>query len=144
MNFYNQLECFVPGKLFQPSLTNTLAEYENPQITDKKSFITLAPGLNVINHLVSNLRTIIKSQSVCPRQAFQVYSNKYSSLVQKFVNYREKMFYNIDLRGQCYKTFYGRKLRFLVVSQSVYPQQASPAQSIVCGQGQESTLECSI
>ncbi len=26
----NKLECFVPGMFFQPSLTNTLAEYENP------------------------------------------------------------------------------------------------------------------
>ncbi len=25
----NKLECFVPGKLFQPSITNILAEYEN-------------------------------------------------------------------------------------------------------------------
>ncbi len=27
---------FVPGKLFQPNLLNTLASYENSQITDKK------------------------------------------------------------------------------------------------------------
>ncbi len=27
--------------------TNTLAHYENSQITDMKSFITLAPGFNV-------------------------------------------------------------------------------------------------
>jgi len=32
---------FVFGKLFQSSLTNTHAYYENPYITDKKSFITL-------------------------------------------------------------------------------------------------------
>jgi hypothetical protein len=25
-----------PGKLFQPSLTNTIAHYKNPVITDKK------------------------------------------------------------------------------------------------------------
>ncbi len=35
---------FVIGKFFQSSLTNTLAKYENLQTTDKKSFITLAPG----------------------------------------------------------------------------------------------------
>jgi hypothetical protein len=28
--------------------TNTLAYYENPQITDEKSFITLPPGVKVI------------------------------------------------------------------------------------------------
>jgi hypothetical protein len=43
-NFQNKLESLVPGKLFQPSQTNTVAEYENPLITDKKGFITLAPG----------------------------------------------------------------------------------------------------
>ncbi len=37
MNFRNKLECFVLGKFFQPSLTNTLAEY------GQKSFITFAP-----------------------------------------------------------------------------------------------------
>jgi hypothetical protein len=29
MNFRNKLECFVLGKLFQPILTNILAENEN-------------------------------------------------------------------------------------------------------------------
>ncbi len=28
-----------------------------------------------------------------------------SSLLQTFVNYDRKMFYNIELRAQCYKTF---------------------------------------
>jgi len=35
MDFCDRL-VFVPGKLFQPRLTNTLAWYQNPQITDKK------------------------------------------------------------------------------------------------------------
>ncbi len=35
-NCRNKLECAVHRKLFQPSLTNTLVEYENPYITDKK------------------------------------------------------------------------------------------------------------
>jgi len=34
----------VTGKLIKPSLTNTLAGYENLKIADKKSFITLGPG----------------------------------------------------------------------------------------------------
>jgi hypothetical protein len=42
--FLYEARVFVLGKLFPSSLTNTLAYYENPYITDKKSFITLAPG----------------------------------------------------------------------------------------------------
>jgi hypothetical protein len=36
-------------------------------------------------------------------------------------------------RGQCYKTFYGRKLQIFVISWSVCPWQALPALSNVCG-----------
>ncbi len=36
---------FVPGKRFKPSLTSTLAYFEN---YGQKSFITLGPGANVI------------------------------------------------------------------------------------------------
>ncbi len=54
------------------------------------------------------------------------------------------MFYNIEPWAQCYKTFYVRNLRMFVISQSACNQQAFPAQSIVCGQGQELTLECSL
>ncbi len=39
---------FVPGELFKPILANILAYYENPQITDVKSVITLVPGADVI------------------------------------------------------------------------------------------------
>ncbi len=31
------------SKLFKPSLKKTLANYENSEITDRKSFITLTP-----------------------------------------------------------------------------------------------------
>ncbi len=34
----------------------------------------------------------------------------------------------ISHRGQCYKTFYGRKLLLFIISQSVCPWQAFPAQ----------------
>jgi len=50
-NFLTKLVCFVIGKLFQPSPTNTLAEYENPLNPGQKCFITLAPGVNVIKPL---------------------------------------------------------------------------------------------
>jgi hypothetical protein len=34
--FHFKLSLFVSGKLFQPSLTNTLAYYENSNVTDKR------------------------------------------------------------------------------------------------------------
>ncbi len=37
--------------------------------------------------------------------------------------------------GQCYKTFYGRKLRIFKISWSVCPWQTFPAKSNVCGYG---------
>ncbi len=44
-------------------------------------------------------------------------------------------------QGQCYKTFYGRKLRLFIISQSVCSWQAFPDKSYVRGQVQEPTLE---
>ncbi len=46
----------------------------------------------------------------------------------------QKKFYNIDSRGLYYKTFYARNLHILVISKSVYPWQAFPALSDVCGE----------
>ncbi len=47
-----------------------------------------------------------------------------------------------SIRGQCYKTFYGRNLQIFILSQSVCPSQAFSAQSNVDGESQEPTLEC--
>ncbi len=79
---------FIPGKPFQPSLTNT--KFENLSITDKKSFITLAPGCL---QRAENFLVFLSKSSTQSRQA----------------------------RGQCFKTFYGRKLRLFMISQSVVP-----------------------
>jgi hypothetical protein len=35
-----------------------------------------------------------------------------------------KMFYEIDTKAQCYKTFYVRNLRIYVISESVCPWQS--------------------
>jgi hypothetical protein len=67
--------------------------------------------------------------------------DKHSSLLPIFVNYGRKKFYNIETWGECYKTFYSRNLRIFVISQCVCPWQAFPVWSLVCGQGQEPTLE---
>jgi hypothetical protein len=73
---------------------------------------------------------------------------EHSRLLQKFVKYDRKKFYNIDTGsvwmkgdigegtsfagpdtrlGRCYKTFYVRNLLMVVVRWSVCPWQASPA-----------------
>jgi hypothetical protein len=44
------------------------------------------------NFFVHNLQIFGINLSFCPWQAFQAYSNKHTSLVQKFVNYRQKSF----------------------------------------------------
>ena len=68
-----------------------------------------------------NLRTFVINLSLCPWQAFLVYSNKHSSsLVRKYANYRHKKFLNIGPRTQCYKTF----LRIFVISYNVFNWQA--------------------
>ena len=46
--------------------------------------------------------------------------------------------------GQCYKTFYSHKLLLFIISESVCPWKAFPAQSYVCRSGQEPTLKWSI
>jgi hypothetical protein len=49
MNFRNKLECFVPGKLFQPSLISTLAGWKSVTHGQKK-FYNIAPGPNVLKN----------------------------------------------------------------------------------------------
>jgi hypothetical protein len=41
---------------------------------------------------------------------------KHSSVIGPFENYGRKKFYNTSLCGQCYKTFYCRKLRLFIIS----------------------------
>ncbi len=55
--------------------------------------------------LVCNLQVFVMSWSVCPWQAFQVYSNKQCSLVQKSVNHRPIKFYNIGPFCEYYTNF---------------------------------------
>jgi hypothetical protein len=50
----------------------------------------------------------------------------------KVVKKPEEDIEKIITRAQCYKSFYGRNLRMLVISSSVGPRQAFPAKSNVC------------
>jgi hypothetical protein len=53
---------------------------------------------------------------VCYTRLERFTKDKHSSLVQKFVNYGRKKFYNIGLGGETCKTFYGRNLRIFVIN----------------------------
>ncbi len=50
--------------------TSTLAYYENSLITNKKSFITLTLGPNVIRLYGCNLRTLTKALMLVPGKPF--------------------------------------------------------------------------
>ncbi len=79
-----------------------------------------APGVDVIKLFTTEIYEFLKKAiAFCPWPAFQAYSNKHSRLLRKIVNYGRKKFYNIDTRGQCYKTFSVRDLRIFILSQSV-------------------------
>ncbi len=54
---------------------------------------------------------------------------KHASLSVRIVNDKVKKILNAETRCQCYKTFYGGKLRIFRISQSFCSLQASPAQS---------------
>ncbi len=58
---------------------------------------------------VRNLQIFVLSLSVCTWQAFPADSNKHSSLVQKFVNYGQNMFYNIGPSLLSCRINYNRK-----------------------------------
>ncbi len=55
----------------------------------------IRPGPNVIKLFVRYLQIFVLSSSVCPWQAYPSLSIKHSSLVQKFVSYGQRLFYNI-------------------------------------------------
>ncbi len=68
---------------------------------------------------VRNLRIFVQIYSVCQTRLEELSRDKHSSLLQKFVNYRQIKFYNIGPWRQCYKTFFVRNLRIFVQIYSV-------------------------
>ncbi len=52
---------------------------------------------------------------------------KRPSLQKSISKFTPKFIYEIEPRWQCYKTFYGRKLRLFIISYSVCPWQTFPA-----------------
>ncbi len=83
-------------------------------------FIGLTPETNVIKlflHVI--FRIFILSQSVCQNRLQTLARNKHSCLLQKYVNYGHKKFYNIVPRGLYHKTYYGHNLQISMESLSL-------------------------
>ncbi len=60
---------FIPGKPFQHILSNTIAYYENPKITDVESFITLGPGHNIylVTDMINNSKSLFQAKAADPQ-----------------------------------------------------------------------------
>ncbi len=69
---------------------------------------------------VRNLRIFVLRWSVYQNRLEKLSKDKNSSLLHKLVNYGHRKFHNIGSWAQCYKTFFVRKLRIFVISQSVF------------------------
>ncbi len=81
----------------------------------------------LITNFLTKLKCLLNSLISLPGKTLQ--------LIIKIRKLQTKKFCNIGPCGRYYKTFYGRKLRIFVISQSVCPSQAFPAQSNMCGVG---------
>ncbi len=102
-DFRNKLMCFVPGKPFQPSLM----------------FVDMARSLHQSGFTQVGSDLARKHQTKLEK----LVRDQHNSLLRKFGKYSSRKFYNIGPLGQCYKSFYGRKLRLFVISQNVCPWQ---------------------
>jgi hypothetical protein len=96
--FSKYARVFVPGKFFQPSL-----------------MFVGKPGAYPIEEPF-RCCTLGKAPSLAHKQQTwleRIARDKHSSLLQKFVTYGRKEFYNISSRGLYHKTYYGRNLQFM-------------------------------
>ncbi len=114
-DFLNKLECFFPGKHFQPSLMFMGNARNLPKCGIPEGCFTWIGCIFTNEHQ-------IRLESTA--------GDKLYSLIQKFLNYGRKMYHKLGTRCRCYKTFYGRKLRLFIICQSVC---LWPPQSYVCG-----------
>ncbi len=82
-----------------------------------KKFYTICPsGANVVILFPRDLGIFILSYSVCLTRLEKLASDKHSSLLQKFVNHDKKSFITLGPVAKVIKAFYGRKLRFFIIS----------------------------
>ncbi len=75
--------------------TNTLAYYENSEITDRKFFITLGPGgyYPRVEHLKGRVGTGLTCKHYT--RVERLARDKHFTLLRKSVNYGRNKFYNI-------------------------------------------------
>ncbi len=98
-NFLRPYFTFVRGKPFQPSIISVCKAGTYP-IKNPSG----APPYGKLLALPTNNRLGWKGTM-----------DKRSSVLRKFEKYRQKRFYNIGFRGQCYKTFYDCILLMFVI-----------------------------
>ncbi len=102
------------------------------KISGSRNVLKNRPHQGVIQLFVCNLRTFVLSQSnLTLEQGGKACKEQPLQLITKISTLRTNKFYNIG--GLYYKTSYGRNLRIFIISQSVCPRQAFPAQSNVSG-----------
>ncbi len=68
---------------------------------------------------------VIKLQSVVMLNV--EYPYKHGEILESIFNLSNVEFCQMKTKGQCYKTFYGRKLRIFKISLHICPWQAFPA-----------------
>ncbi len=113
--FSYKARAFVLGKPFRPSLMFACKAGAYPSEAPFQDRLLASP------------QTLDQAGKACQGQTLQLFT--------KICKLRTKKFYNIGLLSQGFKTFHGRKLLVFVISQSISPWQALPAQSYVCGYG---------
>jgi len=115
---------------------NALAYCRATSATKKKSFIKLPPG---VCRQKLGCRVRLRKPEEGVRRGQQEVDRSHIENEEQVLQRRRRrrrwrrgfgifyVFLFSSFSGQCYKTFYGRKLRIFVISQSVCPWQAFPA-----------------
>ncbi len=126
----NSMFSLFPGAKLQ-IISFSCPSSKTPQWKNRKKFV----------RRLLNYRAGPKNELVCSTnrsvanviKLFHLFSYKYYNISTsgQFNKNSRVLIYNA---GQCYKTFFGRKLRLFVISQSICPWHAFPAQSNVWGE----------
>ncbi len=122
--FLSDLRTLVQSQSVCQTRLKQLAKDKHSSVLQKsvmygqKSFITLGPGVNVIEHFLCDLWIFIQSKSVCQTRLEQLAKDKYSSLLQKSVIYGQKSFITLG-PGVNVIEFFHRELQIFEQSQCV-------------------------
>ncbi len=90
---------FAPGRPFQPSLKSVA------MVRSLSQRVPFQVGSELAGKQYTRLEKFAR--------------DTHSNVLQVFINYGRKMFYDIEHRGQCYKTFLVHNLQIFILSLSV-------------------------